>query len=574
MAVAAEAVQVGNLMEHLELRTEDDVKRFILSTMHWATFAETYFMDPDDEDNPLVLEIGQKKAINSLQFGYDIDSVPKGYIIENPAKIVVMIWPRQTGKTTGVAVAVATILCLQPNVKIGVMGMSEPSAKNLIDRIRRFLQSSPFATEVKRNLKMEIVMKHGGYVMAHSTSQGIRGQSYHYLLLDEAAQIEDVIIEGAAMDTTRKIGKRVVLLSTPKGYQGLLVKYYMQGLRSRPIICKNCKAVYTQGSFRRGQWDAITMSRGLPACDECGHFVEDKVYNRAGEFADQRIRDLLTVTEGQTYFFGVGDYNIISIDPFNCSFYGIEEIIKELDRRGWTPLARQELLGEIIAEGQSVFRRAWIDACINDRMQNIMKVEPGIQYMMGVDFGKIHDDSVIAIGHADKENKVILDYLRIIPADVKGKEYEDIKDEIIEVVMFYHPIWIIPDSTGMGEPIVEQMEKDLFDRGWRGHIYSNKNNRLGFIFDMKSKPDLIENLVEYFARTRIQMPPEYELHIDILINQLLNFAYEATQANYIKYGVQLEHDDTVIALALMVWGHRHKPWIMPTAVFAEPRGML
>ena len=314
MAVS-EAVQVGNLMDHLELKTEDEIKHFILSTMHWATFAETYFMDPDDPDSPLILEIGQRKAINSLQFGWDIDYVPKDYIIKSPPKIVVMIWPRQTGKTTAVAIAVAAILCLQPGVRIGVMGMSEPSAKNLIDRIRRFLNSSPFKSEVKRNLKMEIVMKHGGFVMAHSTSQGIRGQSYHYLLLDEAAQIEDTIIEGAAMDTTRKIGKRVVLLSTPKGYQGLLVKYYMQGLRTRPIICKKCKAVYTQGSFLRGQWDAITMSRGLPACAHCGHKIEDKTFTRAEEYEDPRIRQLLTVTEGQTYFFGVGDYTVISIDP-------------------------------------------------------------------------------------------------------------------------------------------------------------------------------------------------------------------------------------------------------------------
>jgi hypothetical protein len=91
---------------------------------------------------------------------------------------------------------------------------------------------------------------------------------------------------------------------------------------------------------------------------------------------------------------------------------------------------------------------------------------------------------------------------------------------------------------------------------------------------VKSKPDLIENLVNYFSRTRISIPPEYEPDIDILINQLLNFAYEATQTNYIKYGVQLEHDDAVIALALMVWGMRHKPWISPAAVFGEPRGNL
>jgi len=567
--------EMAGLIQALDLETPEDIQKFILSTLSWVMFAEMYFMDPDDFEEPLHLEIGQKKAIYALQFGYDIDSVPEGYVVKSPPKVVVMIWPRQTGKTTAVAIAVAAILCLQPGVKIGVMGMSEPSAKNLIDRIRTFLQNSPFASEVKRNLKMEIVMKHGGYVMAHSTSQGIRGQSYHYLLLDEAAQIEDEIIEGAAMDTTRKIGKRVVLLSTPKGYQGLLVRYYMQGLRTRKVICKKCHAVYNQGSFAHAQWDAITMAMGLPPCVECGHQEDDRTWTRAPQDATKRVRELLTITEGQSYFYVMGDYAVISIDPFNCSFYSVDDIIKELDRRGWTPLARQELLGEIIPEGQAVFRRSWIEAGMDDKQQNVMRQpHPDIQYIMGLDFGKIHDDSVLAVGHEDKDGKAVLDYMRIIPADVKGKEYEDIRDEIVEVAMFYHPIWIVPDSTGMGEPIVEQMEKDLFRLGWNGRIYSNKNNRLGFIFDMKSKPDLIENLVNFFSRSRIIMPPEYEPDIDILVNQLLNFAYAATATNYIKYGVQLEHDDAVIALALFVWGLRHKPWISPVAVFAEPRGNL
>ena len=164
--------------------------------------------------------------------------------------------------------------------------------------------------------------------------------------------------------------------------------------------------------------------------------------------------------------------------------------------------------------------------------------------------------------------------MRIIEADVHGKEYEDIKDEIIEVIAFYKPIWVIPDSTGIGGPIVETMEKDLRKAGWQGKIYSNKKNQLGFIFDLKSKPDLIENLVEYFARGRIEIPPAYEQAIGVFVNEALNFSYEQTQSNYIKYGVQLEHDDTVIAVALMVWGHRHKPWVMPKFSFGAPRGNL
>lgn len=544
-----EVEQSASLISDLNLDSADQISEFFLNSLSWARFAEAYFRNPDDPDEPLVLELGQKKAINALQFGYDIDEVPSNYQISNPPKIVVMIWPRQTGKTTAVAVAVAVVLCLQPEVKIGLMGMSEISAKNLINRIQAFLRHSPFKKQVERFLKMEIQMKHGGFCMAHTTSEGIRGQSYHLLLIDEAAQVEDEIIEGAAIDTLRKIGQRGVLLSTPKGYRGVLVKYYTQGLRTRPVICKKCLTEYTQKSFPGvAAFDAMTMPP-LPKCEVCGS------------------------EEG--YFYGVGDYTVISIDPFSCSFYSKEEILAELNRRGNTPLARQELLGEIIPEGQAVFRKEWLDAAQDERLQNIMKFDPNAQYMVGVDFGKIHDNSVIAVGHADKKtDQMILDYLEVIPADIHGKEYEDIKNRLIEIIAFYKPIWVIPDSTGMGEPVVEIMEKDLRQIGWRGRIYCNKSNRLGFIFDIKSKPDLIENLVEYFARSKIKMPPEYEPHIDTFINEALNFSYDMTQANYIKYGVQLEHDDTVIAVALLVWGHRSKPWISLAVKFAEPRGSL
>jgi hypothetical protein len=537
-----------SLASELGLKTEEELKEFVLNTISWERFAQAYFMNPDDEDEHLQLELGQIKAINALQFGYDIDSTPDNYIFSNPPKIVVMIWPRQTGKTTGVAVACATILCLQPNVKIGVMGMSEESAKNLIDRTRRFLENSPFKKILKKSLKMELQMEHGGYMKAFATSHGIRGQSFHYVMLDEAAQIDDEIIEGAALDTARKIGRRVVMLSTPAGYRGTLVKYYVQGLNTRPVICKNCYTEYTQASFLHGEFNALTMPH-LDPCVECN---SDK-----------------------GYFYGLGDYTVISIDPFTTSFYPKKEILKELKRRGNTPLARQELLGEIIPEGQNVFRKDWIDACMNDRLQNVMKFDPRVTYMAGIDFGKLHDNSVIAIGHEDKTTrKVVLDYMRIIEADIKGKEYEDIRSEIMEVIMFYKPVWLIPDATGMGEPIIEIMEKDLKDQGWRGRVYSNKNNRLGFIFDIKSKPDLIENLVEYFARTKLEMPPVYEAEIGVLVNELLNFSYDQTQSNYVKYGVQLEHDDTVIALALMVWGHKHKPWIPVRYEFGLPRGGL
>jgi len=553
-------------MEKTQVFPENiDPISLLLASTSYVDFSQTFFQNPDFPDEPLILEPGQRKAINALQFGYDIDETPDNYINTVPPKGIVMIWPRQTGKTTAVAIFCAVTLILEPGIQMGIMAHTEAGAKNLIDRIKRILRASPFYDRVERFLKFEIDMKDGGVVRGHSNSEGIRGFSYHYLLMDEAALIDSAMIEGAALHTTRKIGKRWVMLSTPKGYGGALVKYWVQGLKTRSVICKNCLTEFNQAHFETAQFDALFMSAGLPPCAVCGHYEEDEVLDFGFD----------TRTIGKTYFYGTGQYTVIAVDPWTSSFYSKEEIFEELEKMGNTPTARQELLGEIIPEGQGVFTVEWWNRAINPHRKNILNVDRSLKYVMSIDFGKIHDNSVIMIGHEDvSTKKAVLDYMKIIYSRYSGKEYEDIKNDIIELVKLFHPGTIIPDSTGMGEPIVEQMEKDLRRCGWYGSIYCNKKNRLGFIFDTKSKPDLIENLQQYFARGRMEIPNEYEPDMDILKNELLNFSYEVSNTNYIKYGVQLEHDDTVIALALFVWGLRYRPWLPLFASYSDRRGDL
>jgi len=540
----------------------EDEASFILASTSYVTFAETYFRDPDDPTKPLILEPGQKQVINALQFGYDIDSVPDNYINLNPPKGVVMIWPRQTGKTTGVVVFCCAALCLEPGIRIGVMAQSEPFGKEVIARIGRMLKASQFSHKVDRFLSMEITMKSLGLVMAHTTSENIRGFSYHYLILDEAARIEDKIIEGAALHTTRKIGRRWAMLSIPKGYKGLLIKYYKQGLKTRRVICKQCLTEFTQGHFENVKFDALFMAAGMTACSECDYYEEDETDEDGRSF-------------GNTYFYGVGDYTVITVDPFKTSFYPKEEIIAELEKGNWNPTLRQELLGEIIAEGQGIFTEEQLDRAHKPTRRNVIQVDPNIDYIAGVDFGKVHDNSVITVIHQDRESrKIILDYQKVILSRYHGKEYEDIKNDLVEIISIFKPTVLLPDATSMGEPIIEQMEKDLMRAGWWGKIFCNKKNHLGFYFDVRSKPDLIENLQNLFQRGRIELPNREEPTIDMLRNELLSFSYEMTQTNYIKYGVQMEHDDTVIALALAVWGLREKMWFPLEAAYTLPRGRL
>ena len=192
------------------------------------------------------------------------------------------------------------------------------------------------------------------------------------------------------------------------------------------------------------------------------------------------------------------------------------------------------MLGEIIAEGEGVFTEDQLNIAENPALKNIIRIDPTVNYIAGVDYGKLHDNSVITVIHQDrKSGKAILDYQRVILSKYQGKEYEDIRNDLIEVILAFRPSMIVCDSSGIGDPILEQMDKDLIKAGWFGKIYSNKKNRKGFVFDVRSKPDLIENLQNFFSRGRIMVPHRDEPTMDMLRNELLNFSYEMTNTNYI-----------------------------------------
>ena len=469
-----------------------------------------------------------------------------------------------TGKTVGVKIFIVVAMILEPGVNIGYMAQKEEFVKKQIRDIKLIFRNSGLNHLIESSLSMEIVLKNGSRITGFPNSEdAIRGYPLNYLILDEAATLDDKVIEAGAIPTTRKAGKRWVMLSTPKGYRGALVKYYNQGLKTRLIICRSCLTEFTMAHFQNVKWDPMYIPPGLPPCPECGYHAED--------ISDDTGIDKIYI--GQTYFYGMGDYTVISVDPFKCSFYPKEEILEELRKGDWNATLRQELLGEIIPEGLGMFKRDWIDKAKKPQIKNIFDAKPNILYYVGIDFGKSHDNSVVVVGHEDRvTHQAIVDYIKVIESRYHGRDWEDIKNDIIEVIMHFNPTVIIPDSTGVGDPVVEMMEKDLNRMGWYGKIYCNKTNKLGFHFDVRSKPDLIENLQQYFARGKIDLPATTEPWMEFLTNELISFTYEMTSTNYIKYGVQSEHDDSVIALALFVWGLRNKPWLGVASAFTMPRG--
>lgn len=531
-----------------------------VSTYHFTT---TFFKNPNDPTKPWVPHDGQIKLYDIIDYGYDV----RNKTIRPPENIevVLMSWPRQNGKTEGTASACAALLFRFPGAQIGVMSNSHDNAKKLITRVYRFIEHSGFKKYIESKTVESITLTNGSRIDSFGQTSNIRGNSYWWLIIDEAAMFKDDMIEGDAIPTTREAGAfrkfgtpSVILLSTPRGTSGRFAELYMKGVRERWIGCKDCGKLYTKDDYKdlAINWFKLENLLDVPDIGKCPECLA-----RSFEYVDRY-------------------YTVVSINPYQIR--SRKELEKELMLRGNTPIARQELLGEFIGGGANVFRREWLEKCVDPRLTNAYKVVPGRKYYMGVDFGKAHDATVFCVCHKEKQ-QIVFDWIDMMPG--KGLEYADIRVKMMEHISFWNPVWLVPDTTGMGNAVCEQLNRDIISlrrtglrmeygnhpnirvkelkvkSNLRTKIYSNKKDHYGFLFDMNSKPEIIDNLQTLFMHGGISIPPEQIFKVQEMWDEVVNFGYEFTDSGRIKYGVQSTHDDTVIALALACWGINQKPFI-------------
>ena len=201
--------------------------------------------------------------------------------------------------------------------------------------------------------------------------------------------------------------------------------------------------------------------------------------------------------------------------------------------KGMTDLAyRQEIMAEFIDDIGAVFRA--VKACIHGSYEDPTSHK---RYYMGVDLAKHVDYTVICILD---ENGHLVHFDRFSQINWVFQQ-----KRIANIAKKYNAHVII-DSTGVGDPIFDQLE--------RGGLRMQ-----GYKFTNASKQDLIENLSILLENQEISYPNE-----PVLINELMMFGYKQSPSGIITYGApENYHDDCVIGLALAAWHIQHKfiPWV-------------
>lgn len=175
--------------------------------------------------------------------------------------------------------------------------------------------------------------------------------------------------------------------------------------------------------------------------------------------------------------------------------------------------------------------------------QNKMLPEEG-DFQLGVDLAKYQDWTVLTPFN--------LNHFIAYPQDRFNQVDWNLQKARIEATARrFGNALIVPDSTGVGNPVVE----DLKARGL--NIYGDDGK--GFVFTETSRTNLLNNLAMLIEQDKIRLPDD-----EGLLNELEAFQYRLTtskESGRSRLSITVPegmHDDRVMSLALSVWNVRDK----------------
>ena len=181
-----------------------------------------------------------------------------------------------------------------------------------------------------------------------------------------------------------------------------------------------------------------------------------------------------------------------------------------------------------------VFKAKFVDAIIGGALE---EVKSKVDYVLGVDLAKYSDYTVLNVLRKDNGQLVYFDRFNQDSWNLQ-------KARIYEVAKKYNNAQVVPDSTGVGDPVVEDFERMGLN------VYHSKD-RSGFVFNSTSKEQIIENLIIGIENKKISIPAE----LDIEIQELKDYEVEISKAGNLHYSAPAgKNDDCVMALALAYWG--------------------
>jgi len=192
----------------------------------------------------------------------------------------------------------------------------------------------------------------------------------------------------------------------------------------------------------------------------------------------------------------------------------------------------QEVRAEFLADGAGVFRKIREAAIAEEQDEAI----PGHQYIMGADWGKFEDSTVLAVIDTTLNACVHLDRFNQIDYSLQAGRLRALADK-------FKPAQIIAERNSMGEPIIERLLADNLPVQ-------------PFLTTNATKAQIIEALALAFERDTLQI-----VNHPVLVGELEAYDAERLPSGLLRYGAPGGmHDDCVMALALAWYGVAGGQW--------------
>lgn len=199
----------------------------------------------------------------------------------------------------------------------------------------------------------------------------------------------------------------------------------------------------------------------------------------------------------------------------NIPFEEIVNLWKTMPERSFG----QEILAEFIEDAGGVFRRVLAAATLQPQDEPTV----GHQYVMGVDWGKANDWTVITVWDATDKALVALDRFNQI-------DYAFQMERLRVLVDRWRPDCIRPEVNSMGEPLVEQLQREGLPV-------------VPFVTTNASKAAAVEALALAFERGDIHI-----INDATLIAELQAFEMSRTVTGMTRYAApEGMHDDMVMS---------------------------
>lgn len=195
---------------------------------------------------------------------------------------------------------------------------------------------------------------------------------------------------------------------------------------------------------------------------------------------------------------------------------------------------RQEWLAEFLEESGGVFRKVRQAATATPQEGP----QEGHRYVMGVDWGKIADFSVLCLVDATTKEVVHLDRFNKI-------DYTIQKGRLLALYEKFRPDQVYAEQNSMGVPLVEDLQRMSVPV-------------VPFLTTNASKLKVIDALALAFEREELRIPDD-----PTLLGELLAYEAERLPSGTLRYSApEGQHDDCVMALAL-AWEGAQSPsqWV-------------